>query len=212
MSRAGSKSSRCVVDIGCGAGAATAYLASQHAGTEFVGIDISQKLVGIAKTISPTKNLRNLSFVVGDCFDLGARSGVDGVVSLQTLSWLSNYEEPLQQIFEKLSPDWVAASSLFYDGEISCRTEVDEHATGRQFFYNVYAIPAVARFVEKFGYQLADAQPFVIDIDLPRPVDRDAMATYTVRTADADAPERLQVSGPQLMSWYFITLTRQAER
>jgi SAM-dependent methyltransferase len=177
-----------------------------------VGIDVSQKLVDIAKMLSSTDNLRNLSFEVEDCFDLRARSGVDGVVSLQTLSWLPNYEEPLRQIFEKLSPDWVAASSLFYDGDISCRIEVDEHVAGNRFFYNVYAIPAVARFAEKFGYQLTDARPFVIDIDLPRPSDRDAMATYTVRTADPDAPERLQVSGPLLMNWHFVTLTRRVER
>jgi SAM-dependent methyltransferase len=204
--------SRRVVDIGCGAGAATAHLASRHSGSELVGIDVSQKLVDIAKMLSSTDNLRNLSFEVEDCFDLRARSGVDGVVSLQTLSWLPNYEEPLRQIFEKLSPDWVAASSLFYDGDISCRIEVDEHVAGNRFFYNVYAIPAVARFAEKFGYQLTDARPFVIDIDLPRPSDRDAMATYTVRTADPDAPERLQVSGPLLMNWHFVTLTRRVER
>jgi SAM-dependent methyltransferase len=204
--------SRRVVDIGCGAGAASAHLAARHAGTEFVGIDISQKLLGIARTLSSTENLRNLSFDVEDCFDLRARSGVDGVVSLQTLSWLPDYEEPLRQIFEKLSPDWIAASSLFFDGDISCRIEVNEHAAGQRFFYNVYAIPAVARFAAKFGYRLADARPFVIDIDLPRPADRDAMATYTVRTAEPDAPERLQLSGPLLMNWHFITLTRQGVR
>jgi trans-aconitate methyltransferase len=203
---------RRVVDIGCGAGAATAHMASRHSGTEFIGIDLSQKLVGIARTLSSTENLRNLSFEVGDCFDLTAREGIDGVLSLQTLSWLPNYEEPLQQIFEKLSPDWVAASSLFYDGDISCRIEVDEHAAGRRFFYNVYAIPAVGRVAERFGYQVVDARPFEIDIDLPRPSDRNAMATYTVRTADPDAPERLQVSGPLLMNWHFVTLTRRAER
>jgi len=74
-----------------------------------------------------------------------------GVISLQTLSWLPEFEQPLRQIFEKIAPDWIAMSSLFYEGDISCKIEVEEHAAGNHFFYNVYSIPAVSRFAREFG-------------------------------------------------------------
>src|SRR6266404_689149 len=185
------------------------HLAAAHPHAEFVGIDVSPKLIGIAKTLSESGQSPNLTFAIDDWFDLQHYPAVDGVVSLQTLSWLPEFEAPLQQIFEKVAPAWIALSSLFYHGDISCRIVVDEHAAGRQFYYNVYAIPAVSRFAETFGYRVAEARPFEIDIDLPRPADPDAMGTYTVRTAEPGVPDRLQISGPLLMNWHFVMLEKQ---
>ena len=202
------KVSRRILDLGCGAGAATSQLANSYPQTEFVGIDISPKLIGIANVLSAARGLPNVAFVIDNWLDLKRYTAVDGVVSLQTLSWLSEFEAPLQQIFDKISPSWIALSSLFYEGDISCNVEVDEHASNKRFFYNVYSLPAVSRFIEQFGYRIAETRPFEIDIDLPRPTDRDTMGTYTVRTAESGAPKRLQISGPLLMNWHYVLLEK----
>lgn len=203
-----------VIDLGCGAGASTAYLAAQHPQARFVGIDYSSQLVELAnKQLPPAEISGNLRFEQGDWYGLESREKIDGVISLQTLSWLPDYQQPLEQIFAKLQPRWVAMSSLFYDGAVSCKIEVTEHLHGRTSFYNVYSLPVIDEFCRGFGYRLAKSVPFHIDTDLPKPQNRDAMGSYTVTVPADDAgakSERLQISGPLLMNWHFILIEKQA--
>ena len=114
-----------VVDLGCGAGAATAYLAERFPESRFTGVDISAELTAIASRIASEKSLRNLEFRSDDWYALGQYPGVDGVISIQSLSWLPDFERPLEAIFTRIAPRWIVMSSLFYDGRISCRIEVD---------------------------------------------------------------------------------------
>ena len=51
----------------------------------------------------------------------------DGCISLQNLSWPPDYEMPLKAIFKNINPNWLAITSLFYEGDITCRIEVEEH-------------------------------------------------------------------------------------
>lgn len=199
-----------VVDLGCGAGAATYYLSQRHATTRFLGIDYSDALVALAGHFAFERQATNLSFVEGDWFNLAPRADVDGVVSLQTLSWLPGFEQPLDAIFSRLNPRWIALTSLFYEGDISCKIEVNEHVRNRSSFYNIYSIPSVSRHVAKYGYRITRQQPFAIDIDIPRPANRDAMGTYTVLSREsAGTPEtRLQISGPLLMNWHLLIIER----
>ncbi len=151
-----------------------------------------------------------MRFKQGDWYDLEPRVNTDGVISLQTLSWLPDYQQPLEQIFTKLAPRWVAMSSLFYNGAVSCKIEVTEHKHERTSFYNVYSLPVIDEFCRGFGYRLTRSEPFQIDIDLPKPENRDEMGSYTVNvSADAGAKsERLQISGPLLMNWHFILIEK----
>jgi SAM-dependent methyltransferase len=198
-----------VVDLGCGAGAATAYLASRHPKTSFIGVDLSPELIGMAQLLTPDNSKGNLEFRVDDWFNLGKYPPATGVVSLQSLSWLPEFEAPLDSIIKHFQPSWIGLSSLFYSGDISCTIDVLEHTRERRSFYNVYSLPAVGRFCESRGYRIARASPFVIDIDLMRPENPDLMATYTISNqGEPTLPERLQISGPLLMSWYFVSLER----
>jgi SAM-dependent methyltransferase len=201
-------SSRQVVDLGCGAGAATAYLATATPACRFTGIDLSAELVDTANAVAARRGLGNLRFESDDWYRLRERRGVDGVVSLQTLSWLPDYEAPLRIVFERIAPRWIALSSLFYPGDISCRIEVTEHTRARQTFYNVYAMPAIARFCADFGYRITKSDPFEIDIDIPEPENRDLMGTYTLRVDGGGPSHRLQVSGPLLMNWHCLLIEK----
>jgi len=90
------RASRRIVDLGCGAGAALSQLAAAHPHVEFVGIDVSPKLIGFANALSEGGQSPNVTFVIDDWFELQCYPAVDGVISLQTLSWLSGFEAPLQ--------------------------------------------------------------------------------------------------------------------
>ena len=200
------KESKRIIDLGCGMGASTYFMAQQFKEVQFIGIDIMSDFIEEGKKIlkSIGHKVNNLEFIVDDWFNLSDYDNIDGVFSLQTLSWLPEYKSPLENIFLHIkSPQWIALSSLFYEGEISAFTEITEHETGTRTFYNTYSIKEIQKYCEKFGYTIVESKPFEIDIDLIAPVNINKMSTYTVKTEN---DKRLQISGPLLMNWYFLKI------
>jgi ubiquinone/menaquinone biosynthesis C-methylase UbiE len=201
--------SELVLDLGAGAGAATYYLASRNLGTNFVGLDYSEELIAIAEETAKQFDLTNLLFDAGDCFNLDKRwNKVDGVVSLQTLSWLSEMKTPMTQIFEVIEPDWIGLTSLFYEGDISCKIEVSEHTRNRKTFYNVYSLKELSRLAQEHRYEIVKFERFDIGIDIPKPQNVDLMSTFTEKVAGNSDYQRLQISGPLLMNWYFVMIKK----
>ena len=200
-------SSDSVLDIGAGAGAATYFLASRNSRTNFIGVDNSTELIESAKDTSKEFGLKNLSFDTGDWFNLDKKwEGVNGVISLQTLSWLPEMRTPMTQIFEVVKPDWIGLTSLFYEGDISCRIEVFEHSRSRRTFYNVYSLKELSRLAVTYGYQIVDFDRFDIEIDIPKPKNIDLMGTFTEKVEGSSDYQRLQISGPLLMNWYLVSI------
>lgn len=202
--------SRNIIDMGAGSGASTATLAREHKNVNFTAFEYSGELTDIGRKIASDKGITNLSFEQGDWFKLDESREFDGCVSLQTLSWLPDYAEPLLAIFRKIKPEWLALTSLFYEGDITCRIEVEEHKKARKSFYNVYSLPAISRLCSEEGYSLVQATPFEIDIDIERPANLDIMGTYT-RTLVASGSgkqERIQISGPLLMNWQMLLIQK----
>jgi ubiquinone/menaquinone biosynthesis C-methylase UbiE len=204
------KSSRNVLDLGAGAGAATAYLAKNHPKTKFTAFDYSIDLIEIGKSFSSSIETNNLNFEQGDWYHLSPNKDYDGCISLQTLSWLPDYKEPLTAIFENLNPSWIGLTSLFYEGDITCRIEVDEHTRNRKTFYNVYSLPAISRLCKEYNYSLKKFFPFVIDRDLKKPDNPNLMSTYTRKCIidNSSGEERIQLSGPILMNWFMLLIER----
>lgn len=202
--------SRRVIDLGAGTGAATAYLARHHPETSFIAADYVPTFLELGAEIARNRGISNLEFRRVNWMDLPETGEFDGVISLQTLSWLPTAEEPLVQIFTKFQPKWIALTSLFYEGDISCTVSVKEHAHEKSYFYNVYAIPEIRRICSQHGYQVLEIKKFEIGIDLPPPENLDAMRTYTRRVATVpEYPiERLQISGPVLMPWHMLLIMR----
>lgn len=202
-----------IVDLGCGGGGATYSLARKFKHANFLGLDISSQLIQMAKRKQSDENVVNLSFDVDDWFDLRKRDLIDGVVSLQTLSWLPDYRAPLDEIANKMQPKWMAFSSLFYAGDISCKIEVTQHQRNKNSFYNIYSVPEIARWAEAHDFRFVKFEKFEIDIDLIAPASVDSMGTYTQRVlTDAESFRRIQISGPLLMNWGFILLERLERR
>lgn len=197
-----------ILDACCGMGANTYYMAKRYPHCTFVGVDENQPAIGGAYSVIANKpTAPRLFFWPHNAFDLPKpiRKIFNGVICLQTLSWLKQYTEALQNLC-LMQVEWIAFSSLFYDGPVSCDITVMENPStndfeeGKQQFYNIYSLPVVRKFLENAGYSRVTAKPFEIDIDLPKP-DHKLMGTYTRKL---DTGERLQQSGPLLMPWYFV--------
>ena len=201
--------SKNIIDMGAGAGASTASIAIKHSNVNFTAFDYSSELTNIGSKIAYEKGLTNLSFEQGDWFNLPELKKYDGCISLQTLSWLPDYRQPLEIIFRKISPNWFALTSLFYEGDITSRIEVEEHKKNKKRFYNVYSLPAISRLCNKEGYSLVKVTPFEIDIDINKPDNLDIMATYTRKLVDDNInEERIQISGPLLMKWHMLLIIK----
>jgi hypothetical protein len=203
--------SKNIIDMGAGAGATTASIAAEHSTVHFTAFDISKELINIGSKIADERGITNLSFEQGDWFNLAESKKIyDGCISIQTLSWLPDYRQPLEVIFTKIAPKWLAITSLFYEGDITCRIEVEEHKRNKKGFYNIYSLPAIRRLCNAKGYTLVKATPFNIDIDIEKPSDLDSMGTYTRRLVSwKGRQERIQISGPLLMNWYMLLIEKR---
>ena len=191
-----------ILDLGTGAGAALNLIAGRFPNTNFVGVDREMSLIDFAKD---RNQLENCTYQVSDIKNISNNFGpVDGIISLQTLSWLAGYEETLSNAINAINPNWIAISSLFYNGEIESLSQVTEFNSGRISCYNTYSIPRLDRWLRGFGWMVATKLAFNLGQEIDKPLDLDTMATYSVRSNQG---EEFQISGPLLMNWYFLMLT-----
>lgn len=203
-----------ICDLGCGKGANVYYMARRFAQHEFLGVDIDEPLISAGRDFLARKAVPNCDLAVGDLHAAGKQfhcGEFDGIISLQTLSWLPGYEKAFDAMVS-LAPAWIGLSSLFFDGPIEARTVITEFdlsasqgTSRRSLFYNTYSLPVVRQYLFERGYRYFRQRRFEIQIDLPRSAEP-KMQTYTETTADG---RRLQISGPLLMSWYFIYAAKQ---
>ena len=200
------KAGKTILDCGCGTGAALYYIAKIFRDTQFIGLDNSSHLISVANDRKNELNITNVKFLKQDFFRLKKRKQIDGVISLQTISWVKELDQPLIQIYKKISPNWICLSGLFYDGDISFTTLVNEHSKERKVYYNTYSLKELSRISAVYGYQIAKAKRFDIDIDIPEPKNKDQMATYTKRLANGS--KKIQISGSLLLNWYFVMIEK----
>ena len=200
---------QCVCDIGCGAGSNCGYLGDRFTKSQFIGIDLSQQLIEYGNEM--LRERKNCKLYQGDWFqmDMDWKDKFNGVISFQTLSWLSDYHQALLQL-AKLNPKWIAISSLFYEGDIDYNIKLKNYyhpsrnEEYKEMYYNIYSLIQIRRYFENLGYKKFDYIPFEIDIDLPKPDDLD-IGTYTVKTIDG---RRIQISAGLMMTWYFIAASK----
>lgn len=200
-----------IVDIGAGMGANVFYMERRFPGNRFTGIELNPDLVSQGQNELPARGAVNSVLEQGDLFALDAKhvNSYDGLISYHTIMGFTDFEEPLGHMLA-LQPRWVGLSSLFYEGNLTCRTEISDYTcqfedgSYSRHTYSIFSLPRVSDFLRSHGYQHIHVEPFVIDIDLPKP-EHGGRGTYTRKM---DGGERLQFSGPMLMPWYFIAARR----
>lgn len=92
-----------VLDIGCGDGKITAYIATEKTKNgKVVGIDSSPSMIRYAK--ENHKNIENIKFSVMDATNVKPASKFDKIVSFFCIQWVPNKKKAFEKIFESLSP------------------------------------------------------------------------------------------------------------
>lgn len=196
-----------ILDLACGGGAVELYLTKLHPKLKIHGVDIIDKSFRLLEEFTDISERQNITLTQGDWYNLsdGFIGKYDGVISLQSLSWLEDWKIPMEKVC-RLNPDWIAMSSLFYEGRINYQVKLTDYEIPtedrdyQETYYNIYSIPMIKEYLLEWGYTDFKYEPFNIDIDLEKPNHMDAQ-TYTIRTEDG---KRMQISGAMLMPWYFI--------
>lgn len=118
-----------ILDIATGKGATLYYMKQRFPGCTYTGIDINSDFVQEGTQFFEQSKIQGCKLEYGDLYhlDFGALAHkFEGVMMLQTLSWLPEYENALSEIV-KLNPKWIALTSLFYNGLVECKTEIQEY-------------------------------------------------------------------------------------
>ena len=190
-----------VADVGAGQGANVLYASKRYPEAKFTGIDINPDL--IKKGNRHIERQTNCRLLVGDLYNFDQKhiGAYEGIVSLQVLPFLPDYEIPIQKMIE-LSPTFIAMSALLYDGDVECNIKMHDFSEphGRTFNYNTYSLLRIIECFYSYGYRNVNYSPFEIDIDIPKPKST-GMGTYTENLENG---RRIQISGPLLMNWYFF--------
>lgn len=194
-----------ILDMACGAGANTIYMANRFRNDWFVGVDYNEEYIDYGNSqIKKRVKYNNCKLIEGDWFDLNIDWKPDGIIGFQALSWFPEYEKPLKAL-AALNPGWIAVSSLFYEGDIDYSIKLKNYYRAaensyEEMYYNIYSLPRVQKCFKEQGYNNFKFIKFEIDIDLPRPDTMD-IGTYTINTEDG---KRIQISGGLMMPWYFV--------
>lgn len=195
-----------VLDACCGLGDLIYFLSQLNPHARFTGLDKAAFLISEGR--AHFADSPNVAFREGDVHALVTQFGdkaFDLAVCKQTLSWLPDYREAMQELIA-VTRRAIFVSSLFYDGRIDFQTRVREYGTdsgreGYNAFYNVYSLPVFREFCLSRGVRDVIGFDFNISIDLPRPANADKMGTYTVKL---ESGKRLQISGALLMPWKIV--------
>jgi ubiquinone/menaquinone biosynthesis C-methylase UbiE len=202
---AGEDAPTTALDVGAGAGANMRHLAQALPDAAWTGVELETKLVAAgAELLDPAR----FHLLAGDLFQLQrdlAGERFDVSFSIQVLSMLDGYERALEQMLA-VTKRWVFILSLFSDTDLDAFTRLrgrrDGHSSGLHVAYNVYSLPRFTEFCTELGAREVIAERFDIDVDLPRP-EHKGIGTWTRQTTDG---ERLQISGPLLMPWWFVAV------
>jgi ubiquinone/menaquinone biosynthesis C-methylase UbiE len=194
-----------VLDAGCGGGAKMAHLADLFPAAHWTGVDLEEKAIELARErLDPER----FTLVQGDVEKLEETFGAqhfDISFSLMALSCVEDYERPIQQLLA-VTRGWLFVLTLFAEGEIDAFIRIRGRMLGPQegvvAHYNVYSLPRFKEFCRQHGAKEIIAEPFEMDIDIPRP-DHGGMGTWTERLADG---RRLQLSGSLTMPWWFVAV------
>ncbi|GAA2441229.1 class I SAM-dependent methyltransferase [Streptomyces lavendulocolor] len=134
-----------VADMGCGPGRVTAYLAG--AGLPMVGLDLSPRMVGLARRAYP-----GLPFVVGSMTAAGFGSGTLGGV----LAWYSTHHTPpewLPVVFGEFHRTLAPGGHLLLGGHVGDERRRPVEAYGHPVTYESHLLPLdrIAGLLERTG-------------------------------------------------------------
>ena len=202
-----------IIDLACGAGANTIFLAEKYCSSLFLGIDYDKSLIQIANKFKKSKNLSNIKFKKDDWKNINSykkfkiykkinKKNLPGIISFQSVSFLDMPVEEIFKNFNKKKFQFLAFSSLFYEGKVDYKIYVNDFSKSEftQGWYNIYSIHTLKKILIKKGYKYFKFQKFYINYDLPVPK-HGGMQSYTVKSYNG---KRILFSGALHLPYSFF--------
>lgn len=115
-----------VLDLGCGEGKISAYLASLIPKGKVTGVDLSPQMLAFAEENFPLSKHHNLNFQEGNACFLNFSNQFDIVFSFTALQWAENHEKALRSIRNALKPSGTVAISMPMGFPLSMQQVIDE--------------------------------------------------------------------------------------
>ena len=196
-----------VLDACCGMGGIAYYLANRFPSATLSGMELNPACVEKGREFMSNLEGATPALFQADIFALDddLEGKFDGVTCLASLSWFPNAEDPIRAL-AGLNPQWIAISSLFTDSLVEAQIITRDFSRpygsslSTDKFYNIYTLERIRFLFKELGYNDFYTCRFDIDTDIPKPT-HGGMGTYTEQLKNG---QRIQISGPVLMSWYFI--------
>jgi len=200
---------KCLIDAGCGNGANLTYLTKKYEfKNSLIGFDNAKDLIKVAK--NNNKKLKNIKFYVEDLNKIKNKNILSnkncGIISLQVLSFLNDYNKAILNL-SKINPDYISVSSLFWESDLSFNINVIKkiHSNKKKIVnYNIYSLNEYEQFLKNLGYKYIKTKKFIPKRKIFTR-DKKQLGTYTIEHKN----ERIQISGPILMNWYFIIASKK---
>jgi ubiquinone/menaquinone biosynthesis C-methylase UbiE len=135
-----------VLDVGCGTGISTFQLVQRVQGKgKFYGIDISQKMLDLARARAADLGYANVEFNKGDAEQLDfAESSFDLAISNQAFFFFPDKQKALNEMFRVLKP--MGQTALLFFGEPSLK-EIKEIYIRIRNRYTEHAIPGSLKLI-----------------------------------------------------------------
>ncbi|MES2353801.1 MAG: hypothetical protein V4568_05215 [Pseudomonadota bacterium] len=205
-----------ILYVAAGAGPDLAYFKKQFPNTKVAAMESNSESLSAARAHLAEEGIDAAILMERDWLseqpEMERR--FEGLLSLSTLS---QHKSPVRAITRmcQLADSWVAASVMAWNGDhdfmIDVRSldDAPDNVEGSRHaaYYNIYSLKTLSRLFERNGFIHFKAEQFQMDVDLPPPAEL-RLGTYTCQTA---AGNRLQISGPLFMPWWFIFAERSAK-
>ena len=196
-----------VLDACCGMGGIPYYLANRFPSATLSGMELNPACVERGREYMSNLGGATPPLFQADIFSLEENlvGKFNGVTCIASLLCFPDAEEPIKAL-AGLNPEWIAISSLFTDSLVEAQIVTKDFSRpygsspSTDKFYNIYTLERTRHLFEELGYNNFYSCRFEIDTDLPKP-SHGGLGTYTERLENG---QRIQISGPVLMSWYFI--------
>lgn len=182
-----------IIDFGCGAGSLCFYL-KQIMNINFTGIDISEKILNIAKENNKTSIFIRSSFEdISNKYDLTISNQVIIILSPNYITTFINKQ------FE-CSNKYVIFFSLFTDSELDINIKINDPYNNEIVYYNIIPVNKINKIAENYSFTLKTCDNFEIKKELSKP-ERQGRGTYTIETINN---KLLQFSDVIFMPWKIL--------
>ena len=195
-----------ILDIGCGAGANTIFLAKHYPSSNIIGVDHNNNLIKYASSQKKKEKLSNCKFVVSGIKDLSLKvikeKKVDIVLSFHFLSFTNEWITRNLKKILSLKPKYIAHSSLFYNGEVDAKILIDDFSKSefKGSYYNIFSIPKIKTFLKNKNFTNFKFETMKLKKFLKKPK-HTGMNSYTI---DLKNKKKLLFSGPLFLPHGFF--------